>query len=702
MALTLAMISGMNTFSANASDFTDAGKIKYNKSVDVISALGIVDGNTDGSFDPASVLTRGAATKIICNMILGSDSADKINVSEQIFTDVSTEHIFASYISYCYSEGIIAGCGDGTFNPEGMVTGDEFLKMLLGALGYDSTVEGFEGDGWETKVEAIADSIGLTNGNPEFIGANNITREEACLYAFNALKADMVEYNEGVKSVTTAENPDTVQFAEKYFPGLTLSGDAVYNWVYTENGVNTEIGTYVDVDAHKIEKTGNVFIYNHTSPVATMNVDGVSVNYYDATVNGVLTVVGVKAGNGFETQAATTGLYLGYTASDDGKYIVDMGEWVNGNELTASEDNTAYYTTEIDGFSGVTGDNGTLTINLDTNKTYTMADGFKSYIMEPNDDKTAVVATETQLSSIVTGTEQTRAVVVTNDNGEAVELYLYGLDNDKILSVLDKSIELAGDDPVFQLAQGLQCKTADVPVVKLAPNYEEHAQPTKLFDNLYFVGGTEAGVFIFEDEDGYIIIDSGYNYMPVGDDQVDGYIIPGMEELGLDPAKIKVILITHTGPDHIGGAQYFEETYGTKVIYGISDAEALQAEIEAGADLGFTVNVEEDTTYTGDNKDAYGKLVTVTCGDNTVMGVPCPRMQPINGSYSGMSYIAGVTYTQEGHEPVEHIWSTYGNTNVNGGVEDMEIYHTSVTNFYVFHRTVNFFMTSWEQQKMVL
>ena len=177
------------------------------------------------------------------------------------------------------------------------------------------------------------------------------------------------------------------------------------------------------------------------------------------------------------------------------------------------------------------------------------------------------------------------------------------------------------------------------------------------------------------------MIDSGYSYMPVGDDTVDGYIIPGMEELGLDPAKIKVILITHSGPDHTGGAAYFQENYGTKVIYSIEDAEELQAEIENGADFGFTVNVEEDTTYTGDNADAYGKIFTVSCGDNTVLAVSCPRTQPRNGEYSGLSYIAKVTYTQQGEEPVEHIWATYGNTNVTGGVEDMELYHSSVTNF---------------------
>lgn len=443
----------------------------------------------------------------------------------------------------------------------------------------------------------------------------------------------------------------------------------------------TEAETEESAEEDVLADSGNVFFYNHTAPVESGVVNGVDVNYYDAIVNGVPTVAAVEAGGAFDAVNPTTGLYLNYTMDDSGSYIADKGEWVNGNALTAPEDGTVYYTRETDGFTGVTADGSSMTVLLDEAASYPLAADFKAFEMVPDADSTSVTAEEVTLSEEVTGAERTRAVIILNESGEAEELYLYGLDQEETISLLEQTIELAGEDPSLQLAQGLQCKTADVPNVRIAPNYEEHTEPTKLFDQLYFVGGTEAGVFIFEDEDGYIMIDSGYDYMPVGDDSVDGYIIPGMEELGLDPAKIKVILITHSGPDHTGGAAYFEETYGTRVIYSLEDAEQLQEEITGGADLGFTVTVEEDTSYTGDNADAYGRLLTVSCGDNTVMGVSCPRTQARNGQYSGISYLAKVTYTRQGEEPVEHIWATYGNTNVTGGVEDMELYHSSVTNF---------------------
>ena len=60
MVLALAMSTSLFTFSASAKDFTDSSKIKYSEAVDVVSALDIVDGYADGSFNPSATLTRGA------------------------------------------------------------------------------------------------------------------------------------------------------------------------------------------------------------------------------------------------------------------------------------------------------------------------------------------------------------------------------------------------------------------------------------------------------------------------------------------------------------------------------------------------------------------------------------------------------------------------------------------------------------------
>ena len=280
LALALVMCLSLVTISAGAKDFTDSDSVNYKEAVDVISELGIVDGYTTGDFRPTDTLTRGAAAKIICNLRLGPTAADALGTSTAPFKDVPVSNNFAGYIAYCSAEKIINGYGDGSFRPGNTVTGFQFLKMLLGALGYDSTIEQFTGSNWTVKVASLAMDNDLTKGNSSFVGTKAMTREEACLYAFNTLKATLVEYENkgsnitvgGVEINTSASkaqvvtstvakeqtissqrvansNAYTIEFAEKYFPNLRLVAGATDEFERPANTwrlKNAEIGTYPD------------------------------------------------------------------------------------------------------------------------------------------------------------------------------------------------------------------------------------------------------------------------------------------------------------------------------------------------------------------------------------------------------------------------------------------------------------------------
>ena len=198
LVLALVMTMSLVTISAGAKDFTDDDKVNYDEAVQVISMLGIVNGYEDGSFKPTNTLTRGAAAKIIANFKLTPAVADALKGSETTFKDVPATNVFSGYIAYCASEGIITGYADGTFKPAGTLTANAFMKMLIGALGYDTTT--YVGDNFATKVALKVKELGLAEGNT-FVGSKALTREEACLYAFNALNKAGVYY-EGGSSVT--------------------------------------------------------------------------------------------------------------------------------------------------------------------------------------------------------------------------------------------------------------------------------------------------------------------------------------------------------------------------------------------------------------------------------------------------------------------------------------------------------------------
>ena len=147
LVLALVMTMSLVTVSAGAKDFTDSTKIQYAEAVDVMSAVKVIDGYAEGDFRPTATLTRGAAAKIICNLILGPTTASALVADAAPYKDVPTNHTFAGYIAYCQKEGIISGYADGTFKPANPVNRQELAKILYGydvfakRVGQDFAVE---------------------------------------------------------------------------------------------------------------------------------------------------------------------------------------------------------------------------------------------------------------------------------------------------------------------------------------------------------------------------------------------------------------------------------------------------------------------------------------------------------------------------------------------------------------------------------
>ena len=96
-----------------------------------------------------------------------------------------------------------------------------------------------------------------------------------------------------------------------------------------------------------------------------------------------------------------------------------------------------------------------------------------------------------------------------------------------------------------------------------------HAEPVKVFDNLYFLGQTEYSAWAVTTSAGVIIIDTIYDYSV--QDEVEG----GMKKMGLDPATIKYAIVSHGHGDHSGGAKFLQDKYGAKIILTAEDWDLL-------------------------------------------------------------------------------------------------------------------------------
>lgn len=353
LVLALAMALSLMTaaFAADASDYKDYSKVTYKEAVDVMTAAGIFNGGDGNNFNPDATLNREQAAKIITYMLVGQEKADKLTATIAPYADVAANRWSAGAIAYCTDAGIIAGDGNGRFNPTAPVLGTQFAKMLLVALGYDPKIEKLVGNEWAIKTAklALSDDVDLDNGMEKLSLSDNLTREQAAQMAFNAMKATLVEYedkggdiiigditiNNGATKATpvtskvkadatsisdekTADGYYTVEFAEKYCKDLKVStksadqvdsfGRPATTWVYDGDTV----GTYGDeaddsivlnksIDAQKAIVTDSDYMNYSEDDVASKIAVYVNGNKQSATSYKALADLKLQAGDEIET-----------------------------------------------------------------------------------------------------------------------------------------------------------------------------------------------------------------------------------------------------------------------------------------------------------------------------------------------------------------------------------------------------------------
>jgi metallo-beta-lactamase class B len=105
--------------------------------------------------------------------------------------------------------------------------------------------------------------------------------------------------------------------------------------------------------------------------------------------------------------------------------------------------------------------------------------------------------------------------------------------------------------------------TAAAPTVA-ADRSTWHAEPAKVFDNLYFVGQSEYSAWAITTSDGIIVMDAVFDY------SVEDEVIGGLTKLGLDPGQIKYVVVSHAHGDHVGGARKLQER-GAKIVMSAAD-----------------------------------------------------------------------------------------------------------------------------------
>jgi metallo-beta-lactamase class B len=114
---------------------------------------------------------------------------------------------------------------------------------------------------------------------------------------------------------------------------------------------------------------------------------------------------------------------------------------------------------------------------------------------------------------------------------------------------------------------------ADVPPPPPPDRATWFTEPAKVFDNLYFVGTKFHSAWALTGRDGIILIDTLYDY--ASEEAIAG----GLKKLGLDPAAVKYVIISHAHRDHVGGAWLMQERFGARIVMGGPDWDGTEKSV---------------------------------------------------------------------------------------------------------------------------
>ena len=131
LSLVLAMALSMM---ASAASFKDQATINEDliDEINLLVNLGVYSeqGTGAGNFEPNMTITRAQAAKMFYVLKnKGVDNGAASWTGMNIFSDVEEGAWYEGYVNYCASTGLIAGTGDGYFNPNGQLTGTELAKL---------------------------------------------------------------------------------------------------------------------------------------------------------------------------------------------------------------------------------------------------------------------------------------------------------------------------------------------------------------------------------------------------------------------------------------------------------------------------------------------------------------------------------------------------------------------------------------------
>ena len=216
---------------------------------------------------------------------------------------------------------------------------------------------------------------------------------------------------------------------------------------------------------------------------------------------------------------------------------------------------------------------------------------------------------------------------------------------------LAKARALAAEENSWRLIGLVTCYPNDG-----QPSQRVNKDPAafRVFDNVYYVGNGQNGPYAIDTADGIVLIDS----MNTPDD-VDKVILPNMRSVGLDPSRLKILILSHGHGDHYGGARFLQDKFGVTVY--LSEADYALAEAAAAQPNARVPAPRRDVTVKDGDSITLGKeIIKVYITPGHTPGSLSMLIPVVDkGQPRLMAYFGGVTnrfLSPEMHDAFDRSW----------------------------------------------
>lgn len=204
--------------------------VENSEAIDTICGIGLMEGYTDGTFQPDNNLTRAEFAQIAAKIYKYGEDDNKVaewkqsffeGVYEEIelippeemnkeeselFWDVNAQGETYDAIKLVYQKGIMVGYGDGSFNPDGNLTIEQALKVIMSMMGYGRKAVLY--GGYPGGYVTVAAETGITDGLGSL--TDYATREDIAKILYNALDVPLMQFSvKGSEMVYDSDEDDT-------------------------------------------------------------------------------------------------------------------------------------------------------------------------------------------------------------------------------------------------------------------------------------------------------------------------------------------------------------------------------------------------------------------------------------------------------------------------------------------------------------